>query len=167
MLSMSLFQPSKLTVSYIPPVTPLRPIEGRKYTLTHSDQTGSLLLTIGSQYDNKSINNKIRDEVVAEWVPRLGEFQLSGKVYISNGDFDEKYAKVRYLIFKNELTQAIKAIVYGDQAFYSYFPWLLDSPIHFQFESNFPQFQHILFYGTPRQYLTSIYKEPVIKTYAN
>jgi hypothetical protein len=164
--AMSLFQPSKLTVAYMPPVTPLRPIEGRKYTLTHNNENSGMTLTIGTQFDSKTINEKIRDEVLAEWIPRNGEFHLYGKIYISNGDFDEKYAKVRYMIFQKELTQAIKAICYADQAFYSYFPWLLDSPIHFQFESNYSLYQQVKYYGTPRQYLTSIYKEPVIKTYS-
>lgn len=163
---MSLFQPSKLTVSYLPPVTPIRPIEGRRYTMTHNDQTGDLFLTIGLQYDISMINTKLRDEVLAEWIPRNGEFQLFGRVYISNGEFDEKYATVRYMIFQKELTLAIKAIVYGDQCFYSYFPWLLDSPIYIHFESNFSSFNQVLYYGTPRQYLTDIYNEPIIKTYA-
>jgi hypothetical protein len=159
MHAMSLFQPSKLTVAYISPVTPLRPIEGRKYTLTHNNVNGGMTLTIGTQFDSKTINEKIRDEVLAEWIPRNGEFHLYGKVYI-------RYAKVRYLIFQKDLAQAIKAICYADQSLYSYFPWLLDSPIHFEFESNYSRFQQVQYYGTPRQYLTSIYKEPVIKTYS-
>lgn len=158
---MSLFIPSKLSVSYLPPSTPFRPLDGRKYTLTHSDVTGELFLTIGCQFDNSKINTNLRDEVLAEWIPQLGEFQLWGSVYISGGEFDESYAKVRYLIFQKELELAIKAIVYGDQSFYSCFPWLLDSSIYIRFNSIYPQFQQVLYYGTPRQYLTSIFQQPV------
>jgi hypothetical protein len=153
--SMSLFNPSKLKVSYMAPVTELRPLEGRKYTLTHSDVTGELFLTIGCQFDTASINYSMRDEVVAEWIPHLGEFQLWGRVYVSNGEFDEKYAQVRFLIFQRELHLAIKAMAFGDRSIYSCFPWLLDAPIYIQFESSYPQFQQTLYYGTPRQYLTA------------
>ena len=31
-------------------------VDKRKYTLTHSDETGELFLTIGKKYDNESIN---------------------------------------------------------------------------------------------------------------
>jgi hypothetical protein len=165
MLAMSLFNPSKLIVSYFAPTTPLRPLENRKYTLTHSDETGYLFLTIGNHYDIKAINKKMRDEVLAEWMPTMGEYQLRGKVHISEGEYDEKHAKVRFMIFQRELHLAVKAIIYGDQAFYSNFPWLLDAPIFIEFYSVFPQYQQVLYYGTPRQVLTEIYKEPVIKTY--
>ncbi|WP_442600253.1 staygreen family protein [Neobacillus sp. D3-1R] len=161
---MSLFIPSKLSVSYLPPATPFRPLDNRKYTLTHSDTTGELFLTIGCQYDKNKINMKLRDEVLAEWLPQTGEFQLWGNVYISGGEFDESYAKVRFMIFQKELELAIKAIVYGDQSFYSCYPWLLDSPIYIRFDSVYPQFQQVLYYGTPRQYLTAIFQQPVIKT---
>jgi hypothetical protein len=164
---MSLFNPSKLTVTVIPPVTTCRPIEGRRYTLTHSDQTGQLFLSIGPHYDATMVNSNIRDEVIAEWLPLNGEYHLYGRVYISRGEYDETYAKVRFMIFQKELSLAIKAMVYGDQSFYSYFPWLLDAPIYIQFDSIYPAYNQILYYGTPRQYLTAIYNEPVIKTYVN
>lgn len=158
---MSLFNPSKLTVTYLAPSTPFRPLEGRKYTLTHSDVTGELFLMIGCQFDYSMVNYKMRDEVLAEWISHLGEFQLRGKVYVSGGEFDEKYATVRYMIFKRELSLAISGIVYGDQTLYSCYPWLLDAPIYIEFESNFPQFQQILYYGTPRQYLTAVYQQTI------
>jgi hypothetical protein len=164
---MSLFNPSKLSVTLMPPITPSRPIEGRRYTLTHSDQTGQLFLTIGPNYETTMIDNKLRDEVIAEWLPFNGEYKLFGRVHISSGEYDEKYAKVRFMIFQKELSLAIKAIVYGDQTFYCYFPWLLDAPIYIQFDSIYPAYHQVMYYGTPRQYLTAIYNEPVIKTYAN
>ncbi|OLS38581.1 staygreen family protein [Bacillus sp. MRMR6] len=158
---MSMFNPSKLTTKYSAPATQFRPLEGRKYTLTHSDTTGQLFLTIGVHYDYLAINPQSRDEVLAEWVPQMGEFALIGRVYVSGGEFDENYARVRYMIFQKELDLALKAIVYGDQAFYSNFPWLLDAPIYIQFESVYPQFNQLFYYGTPRYFLHSAIKEPV------
>lgn len=158
---MSVFDPSKLSITYLAPATPFRPVECRKYTLTHSDTTGQLFLAIGCEYDYKAINHKFRDEVLAEWIPKMGVFTLCGRVYISGGEFDERYSHVRFMIFKRELELALKAIVYGDQTFYSYFPWLLDSPIYIHFESVYPQFNQIIYYGTPRQHLMNAMKQPL------
>ena len=48
----------------------------RKYTLTHSDITGDLFLSIGPDYDYKKISNfyskLLRDEVLAEWKNGIG-----------------------------------------------------------------------------------------------
>lgn len=150
---MSKFNSSKLAVRYLPPATEFRPVDRRKYTLTHSDSTGDQFLAIGGYYDVNAINTKFRDEVFAEWLPQMGQYVLSGKVYISGGEFDEQYSKVRFLIFQKELDLALTAIIYGDRSFYSNYPWLLDSPIFIHFESAYPQFSKILYYGTPRQYL--------------
>lgn len=156
---MSIFDPAKLTTKYLAPATSFRPIDGRKYTLTHSDTTGQLFLTIGCEYDAASVNPQIRDEVKAEWISRMGEFTLFGWVHVSEGEFDKKLANVRYLIFKKELSLALQAIVYGDQNIFINFPWLLDAPIYIQFQSDFPQYNQILYHGTPRQYLLSTKRE--------
>jgi hypothetical protein len=158
---MSVFIPSKLTVVFHAPATKFRPIEGRKYTLTHSDSTGQLFLSIGKEYTYGNLNPQVRDEVVAEWVPKMGEYVLWGRVYVSGGEFDEKYAKVRFLIFQKEMELALKAIIYGDQTFYTCFPWLLDSPIYIQFDSIYPQYNKIIYMGTPRQYLVSASQQTI------
>jgi hypothetical protein len=150
---MSVFIPSKLSVTYLAPATPFRPVEGRKYTLTHSDTTGQLFLSIGCNYNYSAINYNMRDEVLAEWIPQLGEYSLCARVYVSGGEYDENYTKVRFMIFQKELNLALKAMVNGDQAFYSNFPWLLDAPIYVHFESIYPPFNQVIFYGTPRNYL--------------
>lgn len=152
-LSMKTFHSDQLSVAFLPPATPFFPVEGRKYTVTHDDENGEIYLSIGYIYDRVKINSKLRDEVIAEWIPRLGEYTLWGQVYVSGGEFDEKYSQVRFLVFQREIETALRAMVKGDQTFYSYFPWLLDAPIYIQFESVYPQFQKIIFCGTPRQYI--------------
>lgn len=158
---MSNFIPSNLTIAYQPPATAFGPVEGRKYTLTHSDVTGQLFLSIGTEFDYKNTNPKFRDEVLAEWIPKMGEFILWGRVYVSGGEYDEKYAKVRFLIFQKELELALKAMIYGDQTFLTNFPWLLDAPIYIQFESVFSKYNQVFYYGTPRYYLYSIDQQTV------
>ena len=155
MLVLSSFIPSKLTTNYLAHATPLLPVEGRKYTLTHSDITGQLFLAVGYEYNIRAINPKLRDEVIAEWVPQMGEFSLYGRVYVSGGEFDEMNAKARFLIFKKELNLAITAMVYGDKVFFMNYPCLLDAPIFIRFESIYTQFNQIQFYGTPRQFLNA------------
>ena len=80
---MSNFNPEKLSVSFIPPASTARPLAGRKYTLTHSDLTGQLFLSIGYIYDLDAINKKMRDEVIAQWQKHVsGGYVLFGRVYI-------------------------------------------------------------------------------------
>ncbi|WP_139070008.1 staygreen family protein [Bacillus sp. FJAT-27225] len=155
---MDRFDPGKLAVTFIAPITPYRPYEGRKYTLAHSDSTGKLFLTIGPEFLFSSSQQK--DEVYAEWLQNMGESTLVGKVHVSSGEFDQQHSKVRFMIFKKELELALKAIVFGDQAFYGCFPWLLDAPIYIQFESIYPEFNQLLFYGTPRHYLSGVANSP-------
>ncbi|MED4462244.1 staygreen family protein [Metabacillus fastidiosus] len=150
---MSQFNPSKLHVNYMPPTTSYEPVAGRKYTLTHSDKTGDLFLNIGSKYDLNTINKKNRDEVLANWMFRQGQYLLMGKVYVTGGEFNEQLSKIRFTIFQKELPLALTAIIYGDRKFYSYHPYLLDAPIYIQFESSLPEFHRLMYCGTPRWYL--------------
>lgn len=159
---MSKFDPSMLNVTYFPPATPFKPVDERKYTLTHSDVTGELFLTIGYCYDYDAVNSKFRDEVLAEWKPVMGQYTLLGKLYVTNGEFDENYALIRFHIFQKELPLALTAMVYGDQKFYQNYPWLLDSPIYIQFESSYPQYNQYMYFGTPRYYLTTALKQRVV-----
>ena len=146
---------SQLTVTYFPPATEFRPVDGRKYTLVQSLSTGEWFLNVGYRYHANQVNIRFRDEVLAEWLPQMGQYVLSGKVFISDKDIDKPYAKVRYMVFQREIEQALTAIVYGDRIFYSNYPWLLDSPIYIHFESNYEEFNKMIYYGTPRQYLNA------------
>lgn len=151
---MSVFDPQKLSVNLIPPATFVQPIEGRKYTLTHSDLTGELFLDIGNVYNDKAINQKMRDEVLGKWKKdEQSQFILMGKAYVDGGEFNEMIAGIRFNIFQKEMATALKGIVNGDLQFYKNHPNLLDAPIFIYFESTYPQYQQIFFYGTSRQYL--------------
>ncbi|MBY0120477.1 staygreen family protein [Bacillus sp. S/N-304-OC-R1] len=154
---MSHFDPSKLQTKFISPASALKPILGRKYTLTHSDESGELYLSIGTQYDNNSINLKKRDEVIAEWTLVEGRITLIGTVYVTGGEFDEEIANRRFVIFQKELPLALKAIFFGDRLLFSYYPYLLHAPIYIQFQSVLPRYHQMINYGTPTQYLNIRY----------
>ena len=55
---MSSFDPRKLSVSHLSPADTAQPLEGRKYTLTHSDRTAELFLDIGYVFNFEAINPK-------------------------------------------------------------------------------------------------------------
>ncbi|WP_226037358.1 staygreen family protein [Aquibacillus saliphilus] len=151
---MSEFNPEKLSVQFISPANELHPTDERKYTLTHSDNTGQLFLSIGYQYNNAKINLKMRDEVIGIWRKKSNEeYTLFCQVYVSSGEFDIKTSKIRYITFQREMELALKAIINGDRQFYMNYRTLLDSPIYISFQSIYPQFDNLLFYGTPREYL--------------
>ena len=61
----------------------------RCYTLTHSDATGDLFLTIGVEIDAEQIagwhTRCMRDEVTAEWRRQEGGYQLHLDCHVSGG----------------------------------------------------------------------------------
>lgn len=147
------FYPENLSVMFLPPTNSYQPLIGRKYTLTHSDQTGELFLDIGCVFSYWKIN-RMRDEVLAEW-KRSNEnlWHLLGTVYVDGGEYSRERAMLRYNIFKRELETALTAIAYGDAFFFFHYPALLDSPIYIFFQSTYPEYKQMLFFGTPRDYL--------------
>lgn len=151
---MTTFNYDELSTIILPPATSFAPVEGRKYTMTHDDQTEQLFVSIGYQYDYDQIK-AIRDEVLTEWVPHSGQYAMLGKVYVSGGEFDENTTYVRYMIFKREMDKALSAIVMSDQSFYEHFPWFLDFPIYIHFDSILPQYNQVLCFGTPRYYVNN------------
>ena len=64
-------RPEKLHVRFLPGAAPEGPVTSRCYTLTHSDTTGDLFLTIGPKHDREQISGLytrlMRDEILAEW----------------------------------------------------------------------------------------------------
>ncbi|WP_216829756.1 staygreen family protein [Alkalihalobacterium elongatum] len=155
---MSSFTPEKLSVKFIPPANSIKPIEGRRYTLTHSDITGELFLDIGFVYNYEAIDPEMRDEVLAQWEhDRRGHFKLIGQAYVDGGEFSKEVSRFRFDIFNKEMLTALKGMVYGDQRFFVYYPSLLNAPIYIFYESSYPEFNRVLYFGTPRQILNRIY----------
>ncbi len=151
---MSNFDLGKLSVTIYPLVTTLQPLVGRKYTLTHSDDTGELFLDIGIAYNDQAIDLNLRDEVLAEWqVNTLGQFSLVGFAYVDNGEYSREEATYRFTIFNKEMDTALKGMINGDQQFLSNYSFLLDAPIYIHFQSVYPEYRGVKFFGTPRRYL--------------
>lgn len=98
----------------------------------------------------------MRDEVLAEWKKdKFGCLSLVGIAYADGGEFSQTVADARFAIFKKEMATALKGIIYGDRPFYVNYPFLLNAPIYIHYLSIYPQYSQVVYYGTPRQYLTN------------
>ena len=60
----SKFIPKRPPVEYRNGVSTTEPIIPRNHTLTHSDLTGEIFLTIGTQFTWDKVNTDLRDEVI-------------------------------------------------------------------------------------------------------
>lgn len=146
------FNPKKLETNFILPATKTWPICGRKYTLTHSDETAMMFLDVGIEYNYSAINPNLRDDVLGKWT------LLDDNTYIlffyANVEVDDfNKAKKKYSIFKDHMEMALMAIFYGDIEFFKNYSCLMNTPIFVKFDSNFPMFNNYEFYGCVKDYV--------------
>lgn len=147
---MSKLNPEKLSVEFREGVTSTEPVIPRRYTLTHSDITAELFLTIGLGYAYDKINAS-RDEVLGEWIKKGEDYFYYVYLYV-DGQFCMAAAALRNFIFRRELPLALEAIRYGDKAFFRAHPELNKAPIIVHFMSTNPQFSKIENWGTFSNY---------------
>ena len=136
---MERLNPEKLYVTYLAGTTADNLVLPRRYTLTHSDRTGELFLSIGTEYDKKQISGLytrfMRDEVLAELTGR--EVCLEFYVYCHvSGGLVLGTAKWRYNIFQSELRLVLEAFRYGDRVLFEQIPTLDDVNITVRFQST-------------------------------
>lgn len=143
----------ELNVIYSPPATEYKPVDGRKYCFAIANKPGESHLYIGYEYDCFPFNHKVREEMRAEWIPHMGQYVLCVKIQDNNDHLEEHHVKILNLVSQQEITNSLSSIMYGDRAFFINYPWLLDSPIYIHFQSKNDDFNKIVYYGTPRQYL--------------
>ena len=148
---MQRLNPEKIHVTYSAGATPEQLVLPRRYTLTHSDITGELFLSIGSNYDIKQISRLytrlMRDEVLAELTG--DEDNLVFRVYCHiSGGFVFGTARFRYNIFQSELPLVLEAIRYGDQVLFKQNPELDNAPVLINFKSTDNRFNKVENWGT-------------------
>ncbi len=153
---MSDFDKYKLNVNFMKGVSKVNPIIPRKYTLTHSDESAELFLDIGKVYNYKALTS-FRDEVLCEWINCNNMYYLQCYAYISGGEFNLKESEIRYNIFKKELPLALTAIINGDKTFFKAHPYLYNSPIFIKFNSIYPAFNKIEYFGKIKDYFNDKY----------
>lgn len=145
------FNPAKLTVTY-KGVSALGPICPRRYTLTHSDKTGDLFLTIELGSPCQELN-PVLDEVAAKWDYRAGTYSLLARVHVDSTPPSNTEAQKRFGIFNQQLPLALEAIRYGDRRFFNCHSELDYAPIFVHFQSVYPKFDTIKYFGQPLDYL--------------
>jgi hypothetical protein len=135
---MSRLNPNKLHVTFADGVLPQGPVVPRVYTLTHSDTTGDLFLTIGKVVNQEQISGWytrfMRDEVIAEWQVE-DEPGLHVHCHLSGG-FILGGASWREAIFRQHLPMVIEALHYGDRSLLENHPELEASEVRVHFHAK-------------------------------
>ena len=129
---MSRLNPEKLSVEFREGVTATEPIEPRCYTLTHSDLTADLFLTIAPDFAYDQVT-QMRDEVLGEWFYTEEGYVYNVYLQVDGGP---GMTAIRNAIFRRELPLALEAIRYGDDEFFDAHPELNWSPIIVYFVSR-------------------------------
>jgi len=152
---MKRLNPQKLHVAYLTGATSEDLTLPRRYTLTHSDITGELFLTISNAYDTKQISHLytrlMRDEVLAEFTKE--EDGLVFRVYCHiSGGFVFGTAKSRYAVFCHELPLVLEAMRFGDRNLFEKIPNLDNTPVLIHFQSTNNRFNKVENWGTMAHY---------------
>jgi len=153
MLIVSEWTSETFSVNIAPPATVFHPLEGRKYTLSQSEYTGNLFLSISNQFSKITDNSNVSEILQAEWITLMGEYALNGKISMNGSESDKRLTQVRCMIFQKELPELIRLLVLADNQFFNNYPLLLDAPIIIHFNTDISDFSGTFHLGTPRQYL--------------
>ncbi len=152
---MQRLNPEKLHVKYLIGTAQEQLTVPRRYTLTHSDMTGDLFLSIGSEYDFKQISRLytrlMRDEVLAELSRESDRLVFTAYCHVSGG-LVLGTARFRYKIFQSELPLVLEAIRYGDRVLFENNPELDNTPVLIHFKSNDRRFSSVENWGTFLEY---------------
>jgi hypothetical protein len=155
---MGRLRPEKLHVRLSAGVEAERPLTPRCYTLTHSDTTGELFLTIGQEYDDKQTSGwytrLMRDEVLAEWRQGQDGPGLHVHCHVSGGLVFGS-AGLRDAIFRRELPLVLEAFRYGDRDLYAAHPELDSARIRVHFHARQQRYRSVERWGTPADYRTN------------
>jgi len=127
MVEVRRLNPDKLHVEFGPDVTSEGPLVPRRYTLTHSDATGDLYLTVASNYDQSQVSGcytrLMRDEVLGEWQDGEQGPAIHVHCHVSGG-LVLGSAGWRDAIFRRELPLVLEALRHGDRQLYENRPEL-------------------------------------------
>lgn len=138
-------------IEFREPTTALSPIADRKYTMTHSDETGDLFVTIGTEFAEDKVSS-LRDEVRLEWTVIKDTPVLYGEVLIDGDGISIGSSEVRDTIFKREMPLALQAIYHADGRFFNAHPELKETPVFIHFTSSQANYNKLYNFGTIGEY---------------
>jgi hypothetical protein len=152
---MKRLQPAKLHVQIASGTLIDGPVTPRRYTLTHSDATGDLYLTIGQAYDEAQTSGwytrLMRDEVLAEWRDGPAGPALHVHCHVSGGVVFGG-AGLRDRIFRRELPLVLEALRYGDRGLFAAHPVLDEASIIVHFHAARARYDRVETWDTPAAY---------------
>ena len=159
---MAALNPNKLHVKYTDQTFPVSPVLGRRYTLTHSDSTGDLFLSIGVTYDRAALNSfqarLMRDEVLGEWQEKEEEMALHLMCHVSKRWLTFGSARWRYNIFQSHMRLVLEALRHGDRELYHMQIELDNSPVYVHFESHKSEFNKVETWGKMGDYALPVFE---------
>lgn len=127
----------------------------RKYTLTHSDFTGDMFLSIGPEYDKKQISGfytrLMRDEVLAEYKESGKELSLHVYCHVSGGLIIGS-AGWRNNILHYHTPMVIEAFCCGDEKLITANPEMGNTKVLVYFLSNHEKYNCIEDWGPIIEY---------------
>jgi len=126
----------------------------RRYTLTHSDNTGDLYLTVSTEYNMKQISGLytriMRDEILAEWLIINKDLSLHVYCHVGGG-FVFGTSSIRESIFRREMPLVLEAIRSGDSRYFKKNTLLDNAPIIVHFQKSGKDFK-IEKFGIPSDF---------------
>ena len=153
---MSRLKPEKLLTRLVEGTGRDGPVVPRRYTLTHSDSTGDLFLTVGADYDRDQISGWytrfMRDEVLAEWTEESDGPTLHVHCHVSGG-VAVGTAGWRDAIFRRELPLVLEAFRYGDRPLFEAHPELDRASILVHFHASQARYNCTESWGAPADYV--------------
>jgi len=124
---------SRLHVTFADGARPDGPLTPRRYTLTHSDRTGHLFLTVGTDYDRRALRSLQvrleRDEVLGEWMLDAEGPRLDLHMAAQGGLPVFGTGAMRVGIFRHYRSMVLEALRHGDKALAEAHPRIDDAPI--------------------------------------
>jgi hypothetical protein len=148
---MGRLQPGKLHVRLGAGLIAGGPVMPRRYTLTHSDASGDLFLTISQEYDGNQIavwpTRLMRDEVLAEWRDEGEGAALHVYCHVSRG-LVFGTAGWRNAVFRRELPLVLQAFRHGDRQLTEAHRELDHAPIEARFQSHRRRYRQKERWGT-------------------
>jgi hypothetical protein len=143
---MTRFDPAKLHVTFGDGFAPAdacadAPLVPRRYTLTHSDATGDLFLTVDAAYDWAALTTwqvrAMADEVVAEWVTAPTDDGSETPELIvhcrAQGGWIWFPVKNRIRMLREYMPLVLEAMRYADRAYLDAHPELDGAPVESRF----------------------------------
>lgn len=134
------------------------PLTQRRYTLTHNDLTGSLTLSVGSEYNKDQLSGWytriLRDEVLAEWTVAWCDVRQSHMpalhvyCHVSGEEMWPAPPGLRSFIFQREMTLVLDTIAYADRDMLAMNPDMAHAGVYVHLASNLECLDQVVAWGS-------------------